>query len=100
MFELLLVIFAVALLAGLVAIGCILTLSMPKSRSRDVVQSVLIAILSALYVLMPVDIMPAALLGPIGGADDITVLLMAIKKIKERLHRQESSESLNVIETH
>ena len=71
------------LLSKLVTCGtCLLAaflvlLAMPQSRLRDIVMPFVgwgVAALSAAYVVMPIDFVPEAFLGPFGLIDDLVVL--------------------------
>lgn len=55
--------------------------SLPSSRFRDVAKQVvnwLVAVFAGLYVVSPIDLVPEAFFGPIGGIDDLLALVMCI----------------------
>ncbi len=53
-------------------------------------RNVLIIIGGLIYVLSPLDFLPAALLGPIGLADDAAILMLVYKRITGELERYRS----------
>lgn len=50
-------------------------------------RNILITLGGLLYVLSPLDFLPAALLGPIGLADDAAILVLVYKRITGELER-------------
>jgi uncharacterized membrane protein YkvA (DUF1232 family) len=71
-------------------------LSLPESKLRDFLMPIIgwcVAIFCGIYCLSPIDIVPEALLGPIGLIDDLGALVtgiaaarMAMKQAKEERH--------------
>ncbi|MDA8929786.1 YkvA family protein [Bacteroidia bacterium] len=50
-------------------------------------RNILIALASVFYVLSPLDIIPEAVFGPFGLADDTAILVFAYKRITSELER-------------
>ncbi len=63
----------------------VVVLALPQSRMRDVMKKALMAVGCIVYVISPVDLMPEALLGPIGLIDDLGALLVGIASAREAL---------------
>ena len=82
MFEML----KLMMLCGMVVVVAFLVLlAMPKSELRSVMMPIVgwaMAVFSGLYVLSPVDLVPEALLGPIGIVDDIGAIFVGISAAK------------------
>lgn len=73
------------LLGAVVVIAFLVLLAMPKSELRSVMMPIVgwaMAVFSGLYVLSPVDLVPEALLGPIGIVDDIGAIFVGISAAK------------------
>lgn len=64
-----------------------IVLSLPQCAMRDICKSVLIAIGCLLYVVSPIDLLPAGLLGPLGAVDDLGALFVGIEQIRKAVHR-------------
>lgn len=71
-----------AMICGtLLMLAFMVLLAMPQSRLREIVLPFVgwaVAALSAAYVLSPIDVMPEAILGPFGAADDVIALALGI----------------------
>ncbi len=70
---------------SVVVIAFLILLAMPKSELRSVLMPIVgwaMAVFCGLYVVSPVDIIPEALLGPIGVVDDIAAIFAGISAAK------------------
>ena len=84
-------------------IGCLtmmlilflVTASLPKSWLRDVVLGGLTAVGCAAYVVMPLDVIPEGILGPVGAVDDVALFGVAVEQVRKLLHRREHAEALS-----
>ena len=82
MFEML----KLGMLCGMVVVVAFLVLlAMPKSELRSVLMPIVgwaMAVLCGFYVVSPVDLVPEALLGPVGVIDDIGAIFVGISAAK------------------
>ena len=74
--------FRLMLMCGtLLTIAFFVLLAMPNSQLRSFLMPIIswgMAIFCGIYVISPVDIMPEAILGPFGLADDLGAVVMGI----------------------
>lgn len=75
------------------AMGCVtalivvfvIALSMPQSKFREVMKGGILVLVSFIYVICPIDILPEVFFGPFGFVDDLGVAVAGVVKAKQLL---------------
>lgn len=79
----------------LLMIAFIVLLSLPKSQLRSFLMPVIgwaMAIFCGIYAVSPIDVIPEAVLGPIGLIDDICAVLMGIAAARAAMNAKSEGE--------
>ncbi len=76
--------------ATVLFIAFIVVLAMPQSKMREVLKPALLAVMCLIYVVSPIDLAPAAVLGPFGAVDDMAAVYAGVKSLRKAIHKSES----------
>ena len=80
---------------SLIVVTFFVIASLPKSWLRDTVLAGLAAVGCAVYIVMPLDVVPEGRLGPVGAIDDLALFGVTIQQVRNLLHRREYAEALS-----
>ena len=86
------------LIGGVLMLALLILLSLPNSRLKEIVMPFVlwsVTALSVAYIASPIDLVPEMFLGPIGVADDLVALVVAVTSARSAMTAGKAAKHLH-----